>query len=902
MSARNRKVLLVSAKWPLPSASTDGGDITLSEVISDLDGAFDLHLMVFRDDVSEDALLPGVEKIIVVRQEFANFKAYSRHDEEKFFARVEQSSFVADKIARAAASYDCIVILHTRFLLGLSSRPDVLSRCVLFPMFTGFDYMRSGERVPSEYIRRECLALPLVAGLVTPSECECETLVREYRVPRRVISVVPRRVERPFTRRDRCQPGIVNMVYVASVRLQKDHLSAVRLVKLLSDRDIEARLHCVGAIQDATLHEECCEFARGNGIANRVLFEGNKSSREVFDIVSRCAFNVSTSRCETFGRGVREGMAMGVPTIVLQSLASLFDCEDERIRPVIAADVTEMAETIIRLTQHPEEYARESAKGLLMMRDGGPDVTAEMIREKVSGVCNAASGEIVLASEDVLVGQSTDEQMTRARRLFVRRQFSALNELLDMDPKQDLAAKMNWALSCHLVGRHEEARRAYASLPAALPVRTNWLAFCHRDFCCADMEGLVSINVDHRGLSALMAHNLRSCRIAGGLEESDAATVVPVPVLAEHLFNDVAVRMGRDTAVGEDLRLQSDFIRRSVVVAQRRFSHVRRRVGFFLTDLQRHQDSAQLFEMVELLSPSCDVYVYFSNAFENKLVSQVAEASLVKNVSACSLEGVGNQIFDDEIEVLVDMTGGGLRNSNVALAWLEERLDLYKVLKEFPVLLSSPRYFGERRNAPVHGDVVVLGDARCISDRELLCIGELAERGQRVVYASCSFNEPMFVESFKLRLRRAGLRDGCFDLRSCIRPFSSYLRYLSGGALTVVATGASFVELAEAVFCGRSVVVTSESPALRRMARTHGVVVLGKGVPAPSVEIRSPSVESPEDVALRFVRMIADSASMLLTRVEDRNTRMAFRAGDELFCFHETCNGDAIVFANGGRR
>lgn len=902
MSDRNRKVLLVSAKWPLPSASTDGGDITLSDVISELSGVFDLDLMVFRNDVSEDAVLPGIERVIVVRQEFSNFKVYSRHDEEKFFARIAQSTFVADEIARAAASYDCIVIMHTRFLLGLSDRPDVLSRCVLFPMFTGFDYMRSGERVPPEYIRRECLALPLVAGLVTPSERECETLVREYDVPRRAISVVPRRVERPFTRRDRCQPGIVNLVYVASVRLQKDHLSAVRLVKLLSDRGIEARLHCVGAIQDATLHEECREFARCNGIADRVLFEGNKSGREVFDIVSQCAFNVSTSRCETFGRGIREGMAMGVPTIVLRSLASLFAYEDERIRPVIAADVADMAETIIRLTLHPEEYARESAKGLLLMRDGGTGVMAEMIRAKVSGVRNAVSGEVVLASEDVLVGQSTDEQAIRARRLFVRRQFSALNELLDMGSKWDLAAKMNWALSCHLVGRHEEARRVYASLPAALPARTNWLAFCHRDFCCADMEGLAAINVDRRGLSALMAHNLRSCRIAAGLEAPDAASLVPVPALAEHLFNDVAVRMGRDTAVGEDLRLQSDFIRRSVVVAQRRFSHARRRVGFFLTDLQRHQDSALLFEMVELLAPSCDVYVYFSNAFENKLVSQIAEASLVRNVSAYSLEGVGNLIFDDEIEVLVDMTGGGLRNSNVALARLEERLNLYKVLKEFPILLRSPRYYGERRATPVHGDVVVLGDARCISDWELLYIGKLAERGQRVVYASCSFNEPMFAESFKLRLRRAGLRDGCIGLRPCIRPFSSYLRYLSGGALTVVATGASFVELAEAVFCGRSVVVTSESPALRRMARTCGVVVSGKGVSAPSVEIKSPSAELPADVALRFVRMIADSASMLLTRVEDRNTRMAFRVGDELFCFHETCNGDAIVFANGGQR
>ncbi len=201
-----------------------------------------------------------------------------------------------------------------------------------------------------------------------------------------------------------------------------------------------------------------------------------------------------------------------------------------------------------------------------------------------------------------------------------------------------------------------------------------------------------------------------------------------------------------------------------------------------------------LYEMTELLAPHCDVYVYFNNAFENKLIRQIAEMCVVRNVISRSLEGVGNQMYDDEIELLIDMSGHGLRNNDIALSWLDGRLHLEGLLAKYPMMLRTTRYFADVRSRANRGgrDIFIPGDVRCMSDPELQGLKALVDGGaSRLAFVGHVFEDPMFPEAFKTRLLDLGFKEGDFVLRPCLLPFALYMDYLVGclGAVIPEALG-----------------------------------------------------------------------------------------------------------------
>ena len=109
---------------------------------------------------------------------------------------------------------------------------------------------------------------------------------------------------------------------------------------------------------------------------------------------------------------------------------------------------------------------------------------------------------------------------------------------------------------------------------------------------------------------------------------------------------------------------------------------------------------------------------------------------------------------------------------------------------------------------------------------------------------------------------------------------------------------ASVADLSEVLCAGVPAVVTSERPCLRKMAVTHRMPVASGGTLPRIDEWRGEISETQNHEVCRcFVRDLMAMPSMLMSKVEDRNTRLAFRVGGRHYCFHETCNGDAVVYA-----
>lgn len=358
-----KKVLIVTAKWPYTTKSTDGGDSTTKEIIRSLKDDYIVDMLCFRNDIDEQIKIDDVQKIYFYYDDFALFKNYQLHNEEKFLVRITQSEIAKKEIKRVYRDYEFIIIQHAMFILDMEDEKELLDKIVLYPMFTGSSYLKSGEMVPSIYLDKEKKVLSLVKLIISPSDIEKKILIEDYGVDGKRIIVVPRPVDYIFGVRKISDSQKIRLLYIASVRLQKNHLDALRLVKIIKERGIDVELHCIGAIQDDAIFGECMNYLEINRLAEHVIFHGNKSHDQIEKIMGICDFNISVSQWETFGRGVYEGMVFGLPTLITDKLECIIQADNLGVFPCIVSSLEEMADTIIDLFYDEKKYENESIKG-----------------------------------------------------------------------------------------------------------------------------------------------------------------------------------------------------------------------------------------------------------------------------------------------------------------------------------------------------------------------------------------------------------------------------------------------------------------------------------------------------------------------------------------------------------
>ncbi|MBQ6776656.1 MAG: glycosyltransferase family 4 protein [Synergistaceae bacterium] len=356
-----KKILYVTSKHPSSSDSRDGGDSTVFEMIRALGSCCQLDILCFRECDCE-VKIPFVNKIFSVNMDFANYAFHSANHGEKFLIRLDQAAISAREIARIAPAYDIIMIQHCMFALRLAEfAPDVFERIILLPMFTGVEYIKARDAVPSSYIEAEKQALSKIAKFITPSYAEQKILIDDYGISAQKIAVIPRSVNNiEFTQRKHCRKNLP-LIYIASIRRQKAHIEAMELFKLVK-KSVPARLHCVGTIQDKNLFDECIDFLTKNSLMNDVIFHRTLKPTDLNHLLSECDVNISVSLWETFGRGIFEGMAAGLPTVALRRILSVLDFSEE-CRPLIADSIDDMANKIFMLYADKNLFCSESSKG-----------------------------------------------------------------------------------------------------------------------------------------------------------------------------------------------------------------------------------------------------------------------------------------------------------------------------------------------------------------------------------------------------------------------------------------------------------------------------------------------------------------------------------------------------------
>lgn len=358
-----KKVLIVTAKWPYTTKSTDGGDSTTKEIIRSLKDDYIVDMLCFRNDIDEQIKIDDVQNIYFYYDDFALFKNYQSHNEEKFLVRITQSEIAKKEIKRVYQDYEFIIVQHAMFILDMEDEKELLDKIVLYPMFTGSSYLKSGETVPQIYLDKEKQVLSLVKLIISPSDVEKNMLIEDYGVDENRIIVVPRSVDYTFSVRKISDNKKIRLLYIASVRMQKNHLDALRLVKIIKERGVNVELHCIGAIQDDAIFGDCVNYLEINRLAEHVIFHGNKSHDQIEKIMSICDFNISVSQWETFGRGVYEGMVFGLPTLITDKLECVIQADNLGVFPCIVNSLEEMANTIIDLLYDEKKYENESKKG-----------------------------------------------------------------------------------------------------------------------------------------------------------------------------------------------------------------------------------------------------------------------------------------------------------------------------------------------------------------------------------------------------------------------------------------------------------------------------------------------------------------------------------------------------------
>lgn len=360
------RILIFTAKWPFSSYEIDGGSITVSQYVSVLSKEHEVDYLYLKKNKEEiPCAVEGIHKLEVVDGEYLDYHTYNSVNSNKFLARLENISYNNKLVVERIDNYDLVIIVHCLQAMGLERilTKEQLKKIIVLPMLLAGSYQKSGDIVPQEYIEAEKNILGAVGSIITPSATERDYVVSKYNVEPSKITVIPRAVGREFVGNSRklCHDKI-ELCYVASFKNQKNNIEAIKLVKKLQDLQVEARLHLAGTLQDASVYQQCQDYVTQNKLSENVIFHGIMSQAALADFYSNMDFNVSTSLCETFGRSIFEGLAMGLPTLAYDCLEEVIYLTNREKGIIFVKNYIDMAESIkYILKQQTYEMLSEEA-------------------------------------------------------------------------------------------------------------------------------------------------------------------------------------------------------------------------------------------------------------------------------------------------------------------------------------------------------------------------------------------------------------------------------------------------------------------------------------------------------------------------------------------------------------
>ena len=308
-----KKVLLFTGKFPSFGDDTDGGSILIYSLIQALKNNCILDVIFTRTPRKGFEVIEGVRKV--------SFETYDHHLSDKFARRLANKEQLFSRLRKEIAAYDTVIITHCSKAFGIERlSAEERSKIVLFPMYLSPSYKRSGEYPPDEYIAEECSALCSAGKILTPSDSEKQDMIRVFGIDENKIKVIPRGYSSYIKPVEKQTHFPIELLYIASIKEQKNTKEAIVLLKELSEHAIDVRLHLAGSYQNDSVLSDCHTYITANGLSEKVIFHGVLPQKELAALIAQAPINISVSNWETYGRGIFEGMAGGLPTVVFDHL------------------------------------------------------------------------------------------------------------------------------------------------------------------------------------------------------------------------------------------------------------------------------------------------------------------------------------------------------------------------------------------------------------------------------------------------------------------------------------------------------------------------------------------------------------------------------------------------------
>lgn len=344
----DKKVLLYLGRFPGFGKDIDGGSVLADLLINTLKPRCNLTVNFIRKNK---------ETFYDEQIKHINYFEYKNGTEYKFIRRLKNLDTNHEAL-KNFAEYDRVVACHTSKLFGMRDCDETFwSKTILFPMFCTSSYRRAGEIVPMEYFDEEKFVIEHVGKIITPSETEAIDLVNDYLVNKNKINVVNRTISQliKYKIRKHCKKP-TNLICIGSIKNQKNNMDQLKLLNLLLRDGFNVNLHLPTTIQDEKLFLEMKNYIRDNNLESHVFFHFSISQKELSNLLIKMDINISTANWETFGCGIFEGIAAGLPTVIFERLNVIKEVVGKNNGVFYAKDVIDMEKHIKKLIENKNIY------------------------------------------------------------------------------------------------------------------------------------------------------------------------------------------------------------------------------------------------------------------------------------------------------------------------------------------------------------------------------------------------------------------------------------------------------------------------------------------------------------------------------------------------------------------
>lgn len=400
--------------------------------------------------------------------------------------------------------------------------------------------------------------------------------------------------------------------------------------------------------------------------------------------------------------------------------------------------------------------------------------------------------------------------LSMAKKFFIEKDFEKMISILEpvinstkYNKEYKMACVSNLAMAYHVRGYYDSAKEFYGRCNKTIISEINYYAFCHRYFEYKNVlyksyTGKLQQIFEHNQLNYIL-------NVFGADAAIDYWKDHSMNLYDEQIFNNIKGHRDNNKNIREAIKYEKKYLDQSewIKYVVTRKNKERKKIGIFLTDLQRHKKSAVLYQVVEELYFDFDIIIYFNNIFQNKLIKSFQDKACIKDVSHMSYGEIINLINYDSISLLIDMAEYDLRNNSIAVSNSSiKKVALSDIMMNYPLIINSDNYFPKAINTKEKDTkIIVLGDLRFVEEQDLNNIKNKYQKN-KIVFLSQALDEPLFMKNFFIRLRKCGFNMEQTFVKKGIRPFLAYMQYISSCDKVLLLPSITITELSEVIRSG----------------------------------------------------------------------------------------------------